>query len=179
MADKAPDVRIAPGTRADVPVILDLIRQLAVYEKLAHEVTATEQVLHDSLFGAKPAAEVLLAYAGNVPIGFAVFFQSFSTFLGKPGLYLEDLYVVPEWRRQGVGKRLLASVAALAVARGCGRFEWAVLDWNEPALRFYKSLGTRVMDDWRICRLTGEALRRVASHGSVVADEAPPTGNRG
>jgi GNAT superfamily N-acetyltransferase len=163
MTDKAPDVHIAPGTPADVPVILDLIRQLAVYEKLAHEVTATEQVLRDSLFGPKPVAEVLLAYADKLPIGFAVFFQNFSTFLGKPGIYLEDLFVLPEWRRKGVGKRLLASVAAFAVARGCGRFEWAVLDWNEPALRFYKSLGTRVMDDWRICRLTGDALQRVAA----------------
>jgi GNAT superfamily N-acetyltransferase len=162
MTDQAPDVRIEPATPADVPIILNLIRQLAEYEKLAHEVTATEQALRDSLFGPKPAAEALLAYVGIVPIGFAVFFQNFSTFLGKPGFYLEDLFVLPEWRHKGVGKRLLSSVAALAVARGCGRFEWAVLDWNEPALRFYKSLGTRVMDDWRICRLTGEALQRVA-----------------
>jgi GNAT superfamily N-acetyltransferase len=167
MTDKTADLRIVPGTPADVPVILDLIRQLAEYEKLAHEVTATEHVIRNSLFGPKPAAEVLLAYAGNAPVGFAVFFQNFSTFLGKPGLYLEDLFVLPEWRRKGVGKQLLSSVAALAVARGCGRFEWAVLDWNEPALRFYKSLGTRVMDDWRICRLTGDALRRVATGGSA------------
>jgi GNAT superfamily N-acetyltransferase len=162
MADKAPDIRIRTGMPADVPVILHLIRQLAEYEKLAHEVTATEQSLRDSLFGPKPAADVLLAFAGNLPIGFAVFFQNFSTFLGKPGLYLEDLFVLPEWRRKGVGKQLLSQVAARAVAGGCGRFEWAVLDWNEPALRFYKSLGTRVMDDWRICRLTGDALRHVA-----------------
>ncbi|HEY7672483.1 MAG TPA: GNAT family N-acetyltransferase [Gammaproteobacteria bacterium] len=167
MTDEAADVRIEPGTKADVPVILSLIRQLAEYEKLAHEVTASEQVIRDSLFGPKPAAEVLLAHAGSVPIGFAVFFQNFSTFLGKPGIYLEDLFVLPDWRRKGVGKRLLSSVAALAVARGCGRFEWAVLDWNEPALRFYKSLGTRVMDDWRICRLTGDALQRVASQDHV------------
>ena len=165
MAEKAADVRIEPGTPADVPVILTLIRQLAEYEKLAHEVTATEQDIRAALFGKRPAAEVLLAYAGDAAIGFAVFFQSFSTFLGKPGLYLEDLFVVPEWRRKGVGKQLLARLAALAVARGCGRFEWAVLDWNEPALRFYKNLGARIMDDWRVCRLTGDALRRVAGGG--------------
>jgi len=162
MTAKSAEVRIEPGTPADVPIILGLIRQLAEYEKLTHEVTATEQDVRASLFGERPAAEVLLAYAGDVPIGFAVFFQSFSTFLGKPGLYLEDLFVVPEWRRKGVGKRLFASVAALAVARGCGRFEWAVLDWNTPALDFYRSLGARVMDDWRICRLTEDALRRAA-----------------
>lgn len=165
MPNDAAAVHIRAATPTDVPVILQLIRQLAEYEKLAHEVTATEQALCDSLFGPKPAAEVLLAYAGHVPIGFAVFFQNFSTFLGKPGLYLEDLFVLPEWRRKGVGKQLLSKVAALAVERGCGRFEWAVLDWNEPALRFYKSLGTRVMDDWRICRLTGDPLRRAAAGG--------------
>lgn len=165
MPNDAAAVHIRAATPTDVPVILQLIRQLAEYEKLAHEVTATEQALCDSLFGPKPAAEVLLAYAGDVPIGFAVFFQNFSTFLGKPGLYLEDLFVLPEWRRKGVGKQLLSKVAALAVERGCGRFEWAVLDWNEPALRFYKSLGTRVMDDWRICRLTGDPLRRAAAGG--------------
>jgi GNAT superfamily N-acetyltransferase len=165
MTDDASDVRIAPGTPADVPVILRLIRQLAEYEKLQHEVTATEHDIRDTLFGKRPAAEVLLAYAGDAPVGFAVFFQTFSTFLGKPGLYLEDLFVVPEWRRKGIGGRLLARLAALAVERGCGRFEWAVLDWNEPALRFYKSLGARTMDDWRICRLTGDALRRVAAQG--------------
>jgi GNAT superfamily N-acetyltransferase len=165
MKNEAADVRIEPGTPADVPVILGLIRRLAEYEKLAHEVTATEQDIRETLFGKKPAAEVLLAYSGDAPVGFAVFFQSFSTFVGKPGLYLEDLFVVPEWRRKGVGSLLLARLAALAVARGCGRFEWAVLDWNEPALRFYKNLGARVMDDWRICRLTGDALRRVADRG--------------
>ena len=156
-------VRIEHGTPADVADILSLIRKLAEYEKLANEVTATEQQLRASLFGARPAAEVLLARASDAPIGFAVFFQSYSTFLAKPGVYLEDLFVVPEWRRRGVGKRLLASVAALAVERGCGRFEWAVLDWNEPALRFYRGLGARVMEEWRICRLTGDALRRIAA----------------
>jgi hypothetical protein len=166
MADMATDVRIERATRADAAAILGLIRRLAEYEKLVHEVTATEQGLCDSLFGAKPAAEVLLARAGDAAIGFAVYFHNYSTFLAKPGLYLEDLFVVPEWRRKGVGSRLFAGVAALAVAHGCGRFEWAVLDWNEPALRFYRGLGARVMDDWRICRLTGDALRRVAAQGS-------------
>jgi GNAT superfamily N-acetyltransferase len=166
MTDTAADVRIERGASADVADILGLIRKLADYEKLAHEVTATEQQLRESLFGATPAAEVLLARTNGTPIGFAVFFASYSTFLAKPGLYLEDLFVVPEWRHRGVGKRLLASVAALAIERGCGRFEWSVLDWNEPALRFYRGLGARVMEDWRICRLTGDALRRVAAQGS-------------
>lgn len=163
MSNLAADVRIESGTRADVADILRLIVSLAEYEKLAHEVTATEAQLRDTLFGEQPAAEVLLARAEGVPIGFALFFQSYSTFLAKPGLYLEDLFVVPDWRRQGIGRRLLANVAALAVARGCGRLEWAVLDWNTPALGLYRALGARVMDEWRICRLTGGALRSVAA----------------
>ena len=160
------EVRIVPGTADDLPVILSLIRKLAEYEKLAHEVSATEGKLRASLFGRNPAAEVLIAYAGVEPVGFAVYFQNFSTFVGGPGIYLEDLFVVPEWRRRGCGRRLLAHVAGIAVERGCERFEWAVLDWNEPALRFYRSLGARALDDWVVHRLTGDALRRLGAGAS-------------
>jgi len=155
--------RVERATEHDVGLILRLIKGLAEYERLSHEVVATEAGLRDSLFGHRPAAEVVIGYAGQVPAGFAVFFQNFSTFLGRPGLYLEDLLVVPEWRNQGLGRRLLAHVAKTAVARGCGRMEWSVLDWNEPARKFYRSLGARAMDDWTVFRLTGEALRRIAA----------------
>jgi GNAT superfamily N-acetyltransferase len=160
-------VRIVPAREEDVPVVLGLIKGLAEYEKLAHEVVATENDLRESLFGSRPVAEVVLAYAGDLPIGFALFFHNFSTFLGRRGLYLEDLFVVPEWRGRGIGRRLLAHLARMAVERGCGRVEWAVLDWNEPAVGFYRRLGALVMDDWRICRLTGEALAGVASSAPV------------
>lgn len=160
------EVRIVPAKAMDLPVVLSLIRKLAEYEKLGHEVSATEDKLRASLFGRKPAAEVLIAYAGTEPIGFAVYFQNFSTFVGGPGIYLEDLYVVAEWRRRGCGRRLLARVAGIAVERGCERFEWAVLDWNEPALQFYRSLGARALDDWVIHRLTGDALRRLGADAS-------------
>jgi GNAT superfamily N-acetyltransferase len=126
-------------------------------------VVATEDDLRASLFGARPLAEVVIAWAGEEAIGFALFFHNYSTFLGRPGLYLEDLFVVPAWRRQGVGRRLLVHLAQLAVARGCVRFEWSVLSWNDPAVGFYRRLGATVMDDWRICRVTGEALERLAS----------------
>jgi GNAT superfamily N-acetyltransferase len=155
-------IRIAPATRADVPLILDLIRGLAGYEKLSHEVVATEGLLLQHLFGLRPAAEVLLAYRGDYAVGFALYFQSFSTFLGRPGIYLEDVYVRPEVRGKGVGKALLREVARVAMARDCGRLEWSVLDWNEPALRFYKSLGARPMDEWTVHRVTGDALRKLA-----------------
>jgi GNAT superfamily N-acetyltransferase len=156
-------IRIAPATAHDVPVILDLIRQLAEYEKLSSEVSATEEKLREALFGPRQAAEALIASMGAEPIGFALFFQTFSTFLARPGLYLEDLFVVPQWRRRGCGRLFLQHIAKLAVERGCGRFEWAVLDWNTPALDFYRSLGARVMDEWKICRLTGDALVRLGS----------------
>jgi GNAT superfamily N-acetyltransferase len=156
------DFRVRPAIEADLPLILHLIKSLAEYEKLGHEVTATEARLRDALFGPKPAAEVLIGYSGKEPVGFAVFFQNFSTFLGQPGIYLEDLFVVPKWRRHGLGRRLLVELARLAVKRGCGRLEWAVLDWNEPAIRFYKSLGARSMDEWTVNRLTGDALRQLA-----------------
>ena len=154
--------RIVRATAGDVPVILSLIRGLAEYEKLSAEVTATEEGLRASLFGRDKGADVLLAYDGETPVGFAVYFQNYSTFLGRPGLYLEDLFVLPEWRRHGHGRCLLAEVARIAVERDCGRLEWAVLDWNEPALRFYRSLGAKAMDEWTIYRVTGDALRKLA-----------------
>jgi GNAT superfamily N-acetyltransferase len=140
-----------------------MIKALAEYEQLTHEVTATEEDLRQSLFGPRPAGEVVLAYAGDAPIGFALFFHNFSTFLGRHGLYLEDLFVVPEWRGKGVGKQLLAHVASIAESRKCGRMEWAVLDWNESAIAFYRRMGAHVLDEWRICRLTGSELRAVAT----------------
>ena len=156
------DVRIVPATEKDTPVILSLIKGLADYERLAHEVEATAEGIHESLFGDWPAAEVVLAYVGSDVAGFALFFHNFSTFLGRPGIYLEDLFVRPEARGQGVGRRLLAELAKLARERDCGRLEWAVLDWNEPAIAFYRKLGAVPMDEWTVFRLTGSALDKVA-----------------
>lgn len=150
------------ATAEDTPLILSFIRELAEYEKLSHEVVATEEALRESLFGERPFAEVLLAFVGEDPAGFALFFHNFSTFLGKPGIYLEDLYVRPEHRGAGAGRALLSHLAGLAVERGCGRLEWWVLDWNEPAVGFYKRIGARAMDDWTVYRLTGDALERLA-----------------
>ena len=155
--------RIEPATERDLSLILRFVRELAAYEKLAHEVTATEEILRASLFGAHPAAEVVIAHADAEPAGFAVYFQTFSTFLGRPGVYLEDLYVSPAWRGRGLGRRLLAHVAGVAVDRGCGRMEWSVLDWNELALDVYRKIGARPMDEWTVQRLTGAALRDLAS----------------
>lgn len=154
--------RIRHATVEDVPTILGFIRALARYEHLEHQVTADEEGLRSVLFGSRPAAEVLIASDGDRAVGVAVFFHNFSTFLGKPGLYLEDLFVNPEDRGKGHGRALLRHLARIAVERGCARFEWSVLDWNEPAIRFYKGQGADVMPDWRICRVTGEALRRLA-----------------
>lgn len=156
-------IRIVPAQVDDVPVILRMIRALAEYEQLTHEVVATEDDLRHSLFGPRPAAEVVLAYAGDTPIGFALFFHNFSTFLGRHGLYLEDLFVVPDWRGKGVGKQLLAHVASIAESRNCGRMEWAVLDWNESAIAFYRRMGAHVLDEWRLCRLTSHELRAAAT----------------
>ena len=156
-------IRIVPAQVADVPVILRMIKALAEYEQLTHELTATEQDLRQSLFGPRPAAEVVLAYSGDVPIGFALFYHNFSTFLGRQGMYLEDLFVVPEWRGRGVGKQLLAHVASIADSRHCGRLEWTVLDWNESAIAFYRRMGAHVLDEWRICRLTGHELRAAST----------------
>jgi GNAT superfamily N-acetyltransferase len=156
-------IRIVPAQASDVPVILEMIKSLAEYEQLSHEVVATEDDLRQSLFGPRPAAEVVLAYAGDAPIGFALFFHNFSTFLGRHGLYLEDLFVVPEWRGKGVGKQLLAHIASIAESRKCGRMEWAVLDWNESAIAFYRRMGAHVLDEWRVCRLTGHELRAAST----------------
>ena len=143
-------------------MILSFIRQLAEYERLSHEAVMTEDILRESLFGPRPAAEVLLGYFGDRPVAFAVFFHNFSTFLGRSGLYLEDLFVIPEMRGKGFGRALLVELAKIARARKCGRFEWAVLDWNEPAINFYKALGAVPMDEWTVFRVTGEALKRLA-----------------
>ena len=147
----------------DVDLILELIRGLAEFEKLSHQVQVTRKQLQSTLFGARPAAEVVLAFDGENVVGFAVFFANFSTFLGKPGLYLEDLYVRPEFRGRGHGRALLRHLATLALERGCGRFEWTVLDWNESAIEFYRRQGAEVLPQWRICRVTGEALAQMAS----------------
>jgi GNAT superfamily N-acetyltransferase len=159
------DIRIAPARVDDIAIILSLIRGLAEYEKLAHECVATEDGLRRWLFGDHPVAEVVIAWAGDEAVGFALFMRNFSTFLAKPGLYLEDLFVVPDWRGRGIGRQLLTHLARIAVERGYGRFEWAVLDWNEPAIAFYRKMGAMIMDDWRICRVTGDALAALASRG--------------
>ena len=161
-ANNLPPFVIRPATVADVPLILALICELAEFERLLHEVVADEALLREGLFGARPAAEVLLGFeADGAPMGFALFFQNFSTFLARPGIYLEDLYVRPDKRGRGLGRALLTQLARLAVARGCGRLDWSVLDWNENAIGFYKSMGARVMEDWRTCRVTGEALAKL------------------
>jgi GNAT superfamily N-acetyltransferase len=156
------DLEIRPATEADVPLILTFIRELADYERLSHEVVATEEMLRETLFGERRFAEVLLGYRGGSPAGFALFFHNFSTFLGRPGIYLEDLYVKPEFRGTGLGRAMLVHLARLARERGCGRLEWSVLDWNEPAIGFYKSLGASPVSGWTVYRVTGEALDELA-----------------
>src|SRR6478752_5023024 len=159
MSAPASSFTIAPATPEDVPLILALITELAEYERLAHEVKATEPLLHEALFTDAPVAHAVVARtAQGTPAGFALFFFSFSTFVGRPGLYLEDLFVRPEFRKRGLGRQLLAHLARVAVERGCGRMEWSVLDWNETALRVYRAIGAQPMDEWTVQRLTGEAL---------------------
>ena len=153
----------------DVPIILQLIRDLATYERARNEVTATEEQLVDVLFGERPAAEVLLAFEGQSPVGFAVFFHNFSTWLGQPGLYLEDLFVKPEKRGKGYGRALLVELAKIARERGCGRMEWAVLDWNEPAINFYRTLGAKPMDEWTVFRLTRDGIAKLANAADTAA----------
>lgn len=155
-------ITIRPAGRDEAPLVLDFIRELARYERLEHEVTASEAELSAALFGTRPYAEVVFACSSGKPVGFALFFHNFSTFKGRPGIYLEDLYVRPEARGQGIGKRLLAYLARTAVERRCARLEWAVLDWNEPSIGFYRSLGAVLMNEWKIFRLTGEPLALLA-----------------
>jgi len=162
------DLTIHTATAADIPLILEFIHGIAAYEKLEDQVVTTAELLRTELFSDRPSAEVLLVFAGgqnspaSVPVAYAVFFHNFSTFLGRKGLYLEDIFVKPEYRRQGIGRLLLRHLAKLAVDRGCGRFEWTVLDWNAPAIKFYEDLGAEVLSEWRICRMTGDSLQRLA-----------------
>jgi len=164
---KTENFAIRPAKAADVPVILELIRALATYERAPNEVTATEDGLNKVLFGEKPAAEVLLAFENETAVGFAVFFHNFSTWLGRPGLYLEDLFVRPEDRGKGYGRALLIHLAKIARDRGCGRMEWAVLDWNDPAIQFYHKLGAKPMDEWTVFRLTRDGIKRLAESSST------------
>ncbi|MCU0803797.1 MAG: GNAT family N-acetyltransferase [Burkholderiales bacterium] len=168
------DPVVRPATRADVPALLDLIRGLAEYERLSHLVEATEASLADALFGAGAHVEALLAEHGGEPVGFALYFHNFSTFLGRRGLYLEDLFVRPAHRRRGIGRALLLAVARIAHARNCGRFEWMALDWNTPAIEFYKSLGAVEHPEWRLLRVAGDALARLGTRDGQPADALPP-----
>ena len=162
-----PLLSIRPATVDDVPLVRQLIAELAEYERLAHAAVATDDDLRAQLFGAHPAAEVLIGEVDGVPAGFALFFHNFSTFLGKRGLYLEDLFVRPAARGVGLGKHLMAALARIAVQRDCGRFEWSVLDWNAPAIGFYRRIGATGMDEWTVQRLEGEALHALASHDAL------------
>jgi GNAT superfamily N-acetyltransferase len=166
-----PSFQIRPATKADVPVILSFIKKLADYERLSHEVTATEKTLRETLFGRRPTAEVAIGYFKREPVGFVIFFHNYSTFLGLPGIYIEDLFVDETFRRRGFGNALFRYVAGVARDRQCGRLEWSVLDWNEPAVKFYKKLGAVPMNEWTVFRLTGESLTKLAtSEGRSRAD---------
>jgi GNAT superfamily N-acetyltransferase len=159
------------GRPDDVPTIFSLIKGLADYERLADDVVGTEDLLREHLFGARPYIETLLAEADGRAVGFALFFHNYSTFLTRPGIYLEDLFVLPEERGRGYGKALLTALGRLAVERGCGRLEWSVLDWNEPSIQFYRSLGAVGLDEWTVNRVTGDALKKMASMGPPVLGE--------
>ncbi len=172
-----PTIRIRSATALDVPAILELIRQLAEYEQLACLVAATEERLREALFGAKPAAEVLLADCEQEVVGLAVFFTTYSTFLARPGIYLEDLYVKPHARGRGAGSALLQRLAGIAVERGCGRLEWEVLNWNAPAIRFYEKLGAQPLHEWTKYRLTGKALEQLAFGGPATWAQHPIDSN--
>ena len=167
MVELSSEFRIVPAGPEDTGRVLGMIEALADYEKLRHLCVATEAGLRTALFGVRPAAEVVLGWEGTTPAAFALFFHNFSTFLGRKGLYLEDLFVQPAFRRRGYGRALLVHLARIAVERGCGRFEWAVLDWNTPAIGFYKSLGATILPDWRISRVTGPALEKLAARPPV------------
>jgi len=165
-ATAAPELRILPAKESDVALVLSFIRKLADYEKMSDEVVATEDLIREGLFGARPVAEVVLAYLAEEPVGFALYFHNFSTFLGRPGIYLEDLFVDPPHRGKGIGKALLIHLAKIAKERNCGRLDWSVLDWNTPSIEFYKSLGAVPLDAWTGFRLTGEPLARLAESTS-------------
>lgn len=160
--ESADRIAIRPAREHEVPLVLGFVRELAEYERLSHEVVATDEDMRKALFGPRPFAEVVFACLNDEPVGFALFCYNFSTFLAKPGIHLEDLYVRPTCRGKGLGGRLLSWLARETIKRGCGRLEWAVLDWNEPSIRFYDSLGARAMKEWFTYRLTGEALEKVA-----------------
>jgi GNAT superfamily N-acetyltransferase len=162
MSPALEEIRIAPAVESQVPLILSFIRKLAEYEKLSDQVVADEGLLRESLFGSRPAAEAVIAYLGEEPAGFAVFFHNFSTFSGRLGIYLEDLFVEPKFRSKGIGKALLVHLAKLTLERGGVRLQWSVLDWNEPAIQFYQKLGARALDDWTVYRVSGEELRMLA-----------------
>ena len=159
---RSPDLKIQPATSADIPTIFNFIRGLAKYEKLSYEMKATKADLRKYLFGSRPAAAVLIAKLDRQPVGFALFFTTFSTFAGRPGIWLEDLFVLPEHRHHGIGRAILSAVARIAVRQKCARLEWSVLDWNTPAVRLYQKLGARAMRDWTTQRLTDKALVRLA-----------------
>ena len=160
-----PSISLRPARPDDIPLIIALIGELAEYERLGHEVVADPLRMHEHLFGPRPYAEVLIGEVDGEAAGFALFFHNYSTFLSRPGIYLEDLFVRPSARGSGLGKALLAALAKLAVERGCGRLEWSVLDWNEPAIGFYRNLGAVPMDEWSVYRLTGDALANLAQDG--------------
>jgi GNAT superfamily N-acetyltransferase len=160
-------IAIRPATADDVPLIRQLIVELAEYERMRDAAVATDAQLHEHLFGTQPAAEVLIGEVDGQPAGFALFFHNFSTFLGQRGLYLEDLFVRPQFRGAGLGKHLMASLARLALQRGCGRFEWSVLDWNAPSIGFYRSIGAVGMDEWTVQRLEGDALHALAARDEL------------
>lgn len=164
----APACTIRFGQPADVPTVFSLIKGLAEYERLSDAVVGNEDLLREHLFGERPYAEVIVAEAGERAVGFALYFYNYSTFLTQPGIYLEDLFVLPEERGRGYGKALLSALGRLALERGCGRLEWSVLDWNEPSIQFYRSLGAVSMDEWTVNRVTGEALEKLASIGPPV-----------
>jgi GNAT superfamily N-acetyltransferase len=163
LQEKSSGLEIRPAAEADVPVVLCFIKKLAAYEKLAAEVVATEELLRETLFSARRTAEAAIAYLEERPVGFVLFFHNYSTFLARPGIYIEDLFVEEEFRGRGCGRALFLYVARLAKERRCGRLEWAVLDWNEPAIGFYKKMGAVPMSDWTVFRLTGESLDKLAT----------------
>lgn len=161
------EIKIVRAMEADVPLILKFINELAQYENLSNEVSATEENLSQSLFADSHSPEAIICYLEDTPIGFALYFHNFSTFLGKKGLYLEDLFILPEYRRKGAGKKILKYLANLAIERNCGRLEWSVLDWNEPAIKFYENIGAELKKEWIITRITGDSLIKLANNNKI------------